>query len=122
YEFRWLIPIYRATPARSGAWFTLLVDLHRRARPRGGLHLVLASAERVRDVPVLGLGTARHFAAALDIAVVRGLPVAIARDVHADGAARHRTADRREVLAAPSADLVTEDAADDGARDAAQDI
>src|SRR5579862_8026730 len=80
--------------------------------------MVLDAAEDVAHVPIFGRAAGGGFAA-LHVA---GFHVAVASGVGANGAAGDGTADGRCVIAAASADLVAENAADQGAGDRAADV
>ena len=76
---------------------------------------MLLAAEVVSDIPIVGSALAGRAGATLDVLGMHLL--AVATDVGADRGARDRATGGGDVLAAPAADLVTEDAANDGARD-----
>jgi hypothetical protein len=76
---------------------------------------MLLAAEGVGDIPVVGSGLALHVLATLDVSGLHLLSAAIATDVGAHRGARYRTTDSSEILTASAADLVTENAANDGA-------
>src|SRR5687768_11986790 len=106
----------------SGARFTLGIDAHRGSGRRRHLHVVLAAAEVVGDIPVVGIRRAGYVRATPDVAR-GGVPSAvIATDVVAQGGTCYRASGRGDILAASSAHLVAEHAADDPAEDRAGNV
>lgn len=91
------------------ARFATVVDGHRSTRRRSHLHAVFLTAETVGHVPV-GRGLVRNVGTTLDI--LRADLLA-ATDAVTDESTGHRSAGRGHILTASTADLVTEDAAND---------
>src|SRR6185436_6379464 len=108
-----------ATARASSARFAALVNLHGRTRSRRHLHPVFLAAERVSNIVVVGVSLAGNVFATLHIL---GRRLLTAPDVGAHGAAGNCAANRRDVIAAPVADLVAENTADYGTDHGAWDV
>ena len=76
---------------------------------------MLLAPEDVSDIPVVGLGLAGYAGATLDILGTRLLCAAVATDVGTHRGSRDSAAGSGDILTASATDLVTENAANDGA-------
>ena len=101
---------------------TQFVDSHRRPRRRGHLHAMRLATEIVGDVPVIGIGLVGHGVAALDIPGLQRLLATAATDLGAHCGPGDSSAGCGDVLAPSAADLVAQDAADDGAGNRTGDV
>src|SRR5687768_17000493 len=109
-------PFPRVAAEVLRARFAPLVNPYGRPGLRRRLNAMLLPAKIVRDVPMIRLCVARDGVAPLHVACLRLLVTdAEAANLRARRAACHRAADRRDRVAASTAHLVSEHAADHGA-------
>lgn len=94
---------------------TLLVDRHGGSGRCGHLHAMLLAAEGVGDIPIVGMGLAGHIFATLDVPGLYRLSIAAATDIGAHRGPRYSPAGSGDILTPSASDLVTQNAADDGA-------
>ena len=112
--------VRRRQALRAG--LTLPVDGNGGSGRGSHLHPMLLAAEVIGDIPIVRAALAGCAGATLDVLGMHLLAAAVATDVGADRGPRDRATGRGDVLAAPATDLVTENAADDGARDGRRDV
>ena len=79
------------------------------------MHAIFLAAKSVGHIPVSGLCLARCAGATFDVLRAYLIATAVTTDIGTQCSAAESACDSGDILAAPAADLVTENSADDGA-------
>src|SRR5262245_16900486 len=105
----------------SDARFAVFAHGDRGTRGGGGLHVVFDAAEAVAHVPVIGLALGRRGGAAAHV-LDRRVLAAVAAGVGADRRAGDHADAGGDITPGATANLVTQDAAEDAAQHGAADV